>query len=298
MKFCFAALLFFLLPYLMLASNTISVGDYQVDANNEIKIEVFISNDSEFSAFQFDLKIPEHYSLNSNSVKLAGRENGHELSWELLNNSLLRVLSYSSTGNSFSGSDGSVLEFKLTAGVLPGTEVLALSNVIIAQNGANIINQISNGSLTLLAPSIKISPESIEFEKVPLSQQQSKTISIQNVGNLPLEVSKLSISTNNYTLDDSTGFVLNANSSINRTLYFFATTKGRKSGQITIQSNCPSNPKAIIQLVAQAYAVNELLLDNISGSTDQIVTLPIFINNNISNIFIPLFLIFIFIQSP
>jgi hypothetical protein len=261
------------------SANIISTGDYELAANATGTINISIANDVSFSAFQFDLVIPEHFTLDETSVVLAGRENGHILSREILEGNILRVIAYSETEEAFTDSSGAVVQFALTAGNKPGNYPLTLQNVIIASGGVNIMDQVNSGTLTLRAPEITLTPESIDFGEVPLLQQESRNITIQNTGNSTLNISGLEIPHPDYSLNDENGFVLAANSSVSRTVNFNATEKGIKTGKIKVYSDCPANPISEINVTTDAFAVNEIHLSSVAGRSGYAVTLPISINN-------------------
>ena len=205
------------------AANTISTGNYELNANASGTIYISINNDVPFSAFQFDFLIPEHFTLDEGSIALAGRENGHQFSWEIINGNILRAIAYSDNETSFTGSSGAVVEFNLTAGTIPGTYPLTLQNVIIAGGGVNILDQIVSGNIILRAPQIYVTPSSIDFGDVPLLQQSSQSVTIQNTGNSALTISSLSVSHSDYSINDVSGFTLNAGNSVSRTINFYAT---------------------------------------------------------------------------
>jgi hypothetical protein len=261
------------------SANTLSTGDYELEANATGTLTVSITNDVSFSAFQFDLVIPEHFTLDETSVMLAGRENEHDFSWEMLEGNVLRAIAYSETEESFTGSSGAVVQFDLAAGTKPGTYPLTLQNVIVAGGGTDILDQVNSGNIILRTPEVTLTPASIDFGDVPLLQQASRSITIQNTGNSLLTISSLTVSHPDYSLNDETGFTLNAGSSVSRTLYFYATEKGLKEGDVTVTSDCPAHPTSAVTFSTNAFAVNEIHLGTATGRSGYTVTLPISINN-------------------
>lgn len=270
---------FLLVSKFTFSENTISTGDYELAANDSGTISISITNDVSFSAFQFDLVIPEHFTLDESSVALAGREDGHDFSWELLSGNVLRVIAYSISETAFPGTSGPVVQFNVTAGTKPGTYPLVLQNVLVASGGENIVDEIVHGSLTLWAPEITLSPESIDFGDVPLLQPESRNITIQNTGNSWLTVNGLTVLHPDYSLSDETGFTLAAGNSVSRTVQFSATKKGLKEGEVTVTSDCPATPVSGIPVSTHAFAVNEIHLGTATGRSGYTVTLPISINN-------------------
>jgi hypothetical protein len=270
---------FLLLTKALNSANIISAGDYELTAGATATVEISITNDQAFTAFQFDAVIPDQFTLVNGTVELAGRENGHDFSWELLSGNVLRFIAWSISETAFSGTSGPVVRFSVTAGTKPGTYPLVLQNVLVASDGVNIVDEIVHGNLTLRAPEITLLPESIDFGEVPLLQQSQRSITIQNTGNSPLTVTRLEVTHPDYSLNDATGFVLAAGSSVSRTLTFYATEKGIKNGEVKVTSDCPANPVSSIALTTTAFAVNELRLGTATGRSGYFVTLPVSINN-------------------
>ncbi|MDX8339275.1 choice-of-anchor D domain-containing protein [Draconibacterium sp. IB214405] len=281
MKFKILTILLLLSGWCLSASATviISAGSYEVQANSTQTIQITVSNDVTFSAFQFDLIIPENFSLVDQSAQLAGRENGHDFSWELIDGNVLRCIAYSTTEAVFNGTSGAIVELELSSETKPGTYTLELQNALVASDGVDVLSSVNNGTIILRAPEITVSTTSIAFGEIPLLQESSRSFTIQNTGNSTLSVSGLSVSDADYTLSTTESFTLDAGNSLGRTVTFYATEKGLKEGEISITSDCPANPVKTIQLSTLAFAVNEIHLGAVSGRSGFTVTLPISINN-------------------
>ena len=133
------------------ASVVISTGSYEVAANSTQTVAISVTNDVAFSAFQFDLVIPDHFTLVDGSVQLAGRENGHDFSYELIESNVLRCIAYSTSETSFTGNSGAIVELQLNSGTKPGTYALEIQNALVASGGVDVLSSVSNGSIILRA---------------------------------------------------------------------------------------------------------------------------------------------------
>lgn len=261
------------------AAVVISAGSYEIQANSTETIQISVTNDVAFSAFQFDLILPDHFSLVDGSVQLAGRENGHDFSWELIDGSVLRCIGYSTSETAFSGTSGAIVELELSSETKPGTYTLELQNALIASDGVDVLSSVNNGTVILRATEITVSTTSINFGEIPLLHESSRSFTVQNTGNSTLSVSGLSVSHADYSLSSTGSFTLDAGNSVSRTVTFYATEKGLKESEISITSDCPANPVKTIQLSTLAFAVNEIHLGAVSGRSGYTVTFPISINN-------------------
>ena len=133
--------------------NYITVNDLTSQPAGTAFLEISIENFDAFTAFQFDLQLPENVSYIPASALLNPlRVLDHNLVVTDLGNNLLRVLAYSLSQSPFNGNDGVMLsvgiELNLTSPYSP-LPVL-LSNGILANSQAqNILWGMNNGFISV-----------------------------------------------------------------------------------------------------------------------------------------------------
>ena len=88
------------------AVNEIYIGFGQGESNSEITIPVTISNMEPFSAFQFDVTLPNDVIYSENSTVFSSRSQDHVITASIINTNTIRFVSYSGTNTNFTGNDG------------------------------------------------------------------------------------------------------------------------------------------------------------------------------------------------
>jgi len=263
------------------AQNIMKLGDVSVQAGQEATLTVSIDNALPFVAFQVDIPIPSGLTYVESSAFLDDtRKDGHTLSASIIAPNTLRLIGYSLTSLPFKGASGTVMSFKLKAGVLPGNYLLTLTNPIIGDaTSANIMTSSVNGTVKILSPHIQLSVASIDFSRVALLQTSDRSVTITNTGNQALNVTGITFTNPQFTAIGGSSFTLDQNGTKNITVRFTSTTKGTYKETMSVASNDPALPTAIDTLKAVAFAVNEIHAGNITALSGQTKTLDFTINN-------------------
>ena len=138
----------------MAYAQTISVKDVSVAKGGTGQVEVSIANPTNYTAFQFDLKLPAGVSVKENGAALKGTYEGdtRKLEWKLFNESTntYRFLSYD-MGNAALNADGNVvaaisIEVAETAetGDMTGGEML-----VVTSDGTGTATETATGKITV-----------------------------------------------------------------------------------------------------------------------------------------------------
>ena len=92
-----------------------------------------LSNESEMTAFQMDLVLPNGLSLDLNKTRLTGRCGNHQLQTKQLGNGKVRIICMSSDNTSISGKIGSVIDLWIKAEKgITGNQIVKLENIIFS----------------------------------------------------------------------------------------------------------------------------------------------------------------------
>ncbi len=122
------------------------------DPGNDILIEIEVSNDDEFVAFQVDVPLPEGFAYRPGSLALnPARKADHILQGAVLpGTNTLRTLAFSLTNSTFFGNSGTIFTFSLSTPDTPeATYPLNLVGAILADDtGANILTGTMNGYIS------------------------------------------------------------------------------------------------------------------------------------------------------
>ena len=138
----------------MAYAQSISVDDVNVVKGGTGQVEVSIANPTNYTAFQFDLKLPAGVSVKENGAALKGTYEGdtRKLEWKLFNESTntYRFLSYD-MGNAALNADGNVVaaitvEAAETAetGDMTGGEML-----VVTSDGTGTATETATGKITV-----------------------------------------------------------------------------------------------------------------------------------------------------
>lgn len=278
----FAVLSMLLITHLAMKADNVmeSIGG-MVGANELFTVEIEIINDDPFVAFQFDFPVPSGFTYVSGSALLnPTRSNGHILNETILPGNIVRIFAFSFSNNFFNGNSGNVVSFDIEAGTIPGNYPLLLTDAIIGnQNSQNILTGLINGNVTLLAPDIQLNVSVLNFGEVIIGNSASQNFTIYNYGNLILTIEQLSTNNPVFTIEGPLNFTIPAEGSINKTVWFNPTVKGTYNNQLTITSDDPDESVLNLQLIAIAYAVNELHTGNMFAFSGDQAALTFSINN-------------------
>lgn len=263
------------------AANVMSIQGGQVATGSAISVQVNISNNNPFTAFQLDIPLPEHLHFVAGSAQLsAARASGHSLSAQVINGNVLRIIAFSLSNTPFLGAAGPVMSFQLMAGTLPGNFILnPVSPIIAGTDGSNILTASNPGTVTILASNIQVAPNALNFGEIPLKTFAERSLVISNQGNQTLTVSAIRFDSPYFALQGTGTFSIDAGGSRQITVRFTPQVKGQFTSNLTINSNDPDAPVLAISLEAMAYAVNELHTGSMISFSGQNDILAFSINN-------------------
>jgi hypothetical protein len=112
---------------------------------------------------------------------------------------------------------------------------------------------------TLAAPSIEVTPLSIDFGFVTSGTKASKNVRIANVGSAPLTISKISMqekSSGAFIVPRLVDVVIEPGKSKELPVSFQPTTGSKHEGVIVIKSDDPNKPEVLVRLFGKVSAPN------------------------------------------
>ena len=113
--------------------NDVSVkgGEILPEVSKAFSLE--LSNESEMTAFQMDVVLPNGLSLDLSKTRLTGRCGNHQLQTKQLGNGKVRIICMSSDNTSISGKIGSVIDLWIKAEKgITGNQIVKLENIIFS----------------------------------------------------------------------------------------------------------------------------------------------------------------------
>ena len=281
MKIYLAIISFVLLATQPLSAiNDMILEGGSVEASDTITLHIKINNDDAFVAFQSDIVLPGAFQYIENSAILnAQRADDHLLSAQMIGQDTLRLFGYSTSNSAFLGNNGTVASFKLKAGTAPGNYSLDMSEALIGDaSSSNILTSQQTNLVTLLAPDITLSKDSLDFGEIPLQDSGSRQVTIQNTGNQTLEVTDINTSNPHYSADETT-FSIQPGAQHLLTVQYSATEEEDTVSILNILSNDPDEASREIKARVYAFAVNELHTGTFTAFSGDQATLSFSINN-------------------
>ncbi len=113
--------------------NDVSVKGGEISPEVSKAFSLELSNESEMTAFQMDVVLPNGLSLDLSKTRLTGRCGNHQLQIKQLGNGKVRIICMSSNNTSISGKIGSVIELWIKAEKgIAGNQIVKLENIIFS----------------------------------------------------------------------------------------------------------------------------------------------------------------------
>ena len=260
------------------AENKIMLSNAQGAAGTEITISVSMTNSDAVSALQLSIPLDDNLTFVANSQQKGSRLSDHVLSAGV-KDGVLNVMLYSTTMTAIKGNDGEVCNFKLLLGNNPGAISLTPSKTALTStNGGSLIVSVKSGTIETRGAKAQFDNSTINFGRVPINGSSIRSVWIKNVGNETLFISEISYSSSIFSTESTLPITINEGNTQWININCKPTISGPLNEEMTITSNgVPS--KNTILLTATPYSKNELKLGNVSGTTDEEVTIPVIINN-------------------
>ena len=142
-------------------------GEISPEVSKAFSLE--LSNESEMTAFQMDVVLPNGLSLDLSKTRLTGRCGNHQLQTKQLGNGKVRIICMSSDNTSISGKIGSVIDLWIKAEKgIAGNQIVKLENIIFSDVKARTYRMVPFSFVVdvkyVPATSVSISESNIQLE--------------------------------------------------------------------------------------------------------------------------------------
>ena len=260
-----------------LADNRLTLSEVSGTPGAEVSVSVTFTNTDSVSALQLTLPLGKHLRyVDGSCVLSAERSNGHTLTASQVDDEL-RIYIYSLSLSSLQGNTGELLSFRLLLGKEPADYALLPDAVLSDATGATISASIMAGQVTILAPKLQILTPEIDYGHIPIRATYPQSLSLQNVGNLPLIINDI-ITTDPLFTPETTTLTIAPRSIADIAIAYAPVTRGKTSAQLSVASDAINGVQRAI-LLADPFSVNELHVGAASGIADSLVTIPLTMNN-------------------
>lgn len=260
------------------ATNTITLTSAQGHPGEEVEIAVTLTNSDEVTALEILVPLNDMLRyVDGSAVLNAERSNGHTLTASAKDGNL-SICIYNFSLAPVKGTGGEICRFKVKLGKEPADYDLVPEVVMSDRSGTSLDCSVSKGVVTLLSPKIEIITPTLAYGRVPIRSSYTKTLTIRNSGNEPLEISEISLEGNDLSASPATCSI-GAGATKDIVVTYSPMQRGNVTKNVTITSNA-INPKAGKAVVtAQPFSVNELHVLRAEGISDEEVTVVLKMNN-------------------
>lgn len=260
------------------AVNTVTLTSVQGHPGDEVEVAVNLSNTDEVTALEILVPLTDMLRyVDGSAIFNAERSNGHTLTASAKDGKL-SICVYSLSLAPIKGTDGEICRFKVKLGKEPADYDLMPEVVLGDKDGNAVSCSVNKGVVTLLSPKIEITTPTLAYGRVPIRSSYTKTLTIHNAGNEPLEVSEIAFDGNDLSASPATCTIA-AGATKDIVVTYSPMQRGDVTKNVTITSNA-INPKAGKAVVtAQPYSVNELHVQRAEGISDEEVTVVLKMNN-------------------
>ena len=223
--------------------------------------------------------LDENLTLVDGSGLLGSRCSNHSLTVGV-KDGVLNVFIYSLSMTTIAGNTGEVACFKLKLGNQPATISLTPSKAVLTNAAGTTMEATSEaGSVTIRCAKAQYSTMEVDFGEVPIRDTYTRTVTVTNVGNADLAITGLNYSDNNiFSTTTELPLTVGAGASNDINITYKPVERGSINKTLKVECNSVSKLNTIT-LKAQPFAVNELHIQNVSGISDEEVTISMTMNN-------------------
>ncbi len=260
------------------ADNKVTLSTGMAVPGQEVTIEVNLANSDAVSALQLSIPLDENLTYVANSIQGTTRLSSHQVSAGVKDGEL-NIMVYSETMANISGNSGAIASFRLLLGDIPGNFALTPSKLLMTDSQKNpLTGSQENGSVTVSTARAQYDTQIITFGRVPIKGSNGRSLQISNIGNEKLTISGVTFADTEFSTSATFPIEVAAGSSTFMQIDCKPTKRGNLDSKMEVTCNGSSKQNTIL-LKAEPFAVNELHIDDVAGTSDEEVTINLRMNN-------------------
>ncbi len=260
---------------LAFADNSVTLSVSDGVPGDTVLVQVSISASDRIVAAEFSVPILDGltYVTESFNAQITGMNFS-----STFKGGVLKIYFYNTSLNDSQLANGTLFSFKVRLGQYPGVFRIQPSAILSDADGKPLHVKAIGSDIIIKAPQIVITPEKIDFGHVAIRSSYTKTFRIANTGTTPLNVFSITSSSKEVTISE-TSFVVQPDETKNLEITYSPTLPGHGDITLTIESDAAENNISILQIVSDAYSINELKVGNIIGESDSVISVDVVLDN-------------------
>jgi hypothetical protein len=265
----------------ILSQNLLSIGSKLVNVSTEFELAISLENTNEIAAVQFDMTYDSNAFELLTGHGLTNRASNHSFGINSISENKIRIIIYSTSNSNISGNSGVLFGLKLKSKSNPGDFPFTLSNLVFSsKSGTPVTSSTQNGTVKVLGSKMQILTNEVNFGKVLLNSNPVNYVTIQNTGNIALEITGYG-AINPFIVKDNFPIIIGENSQMTVALSLDTSTKHSSSKVLSFINNDADvlRNSQSVTLNATVYAVNEIHIGNGSGTINTEIEIPVYVNN-------------------
>lgn len=279
MKKIFLILFLAIAGFVAQAGNTVTVSQTEGHPGDVVMVAVNVQNTDIITGMQITIPLDKFLSYEAESASLTERADGLQVSANASDGELHIVVFGFGKDKQISAGDGTVVTFNLKLNWAPNVYPLTPKVLLSNADGNPIDCTTTDGSVTILTPQIATVEKVVDWERVAITRgPYTRSVTIQNTGTEPLHISNITFDNEDFSVAEPQFTIAAGDSKSLPIAYAPVQYAWSLTAHMTIESDA-INGKKEVTLTAIPYSVNELHLGEASGICDEIVEVPITVNN-------------------
>ena len=177
-----------------------------------------------------------------------------------MSNDTLTLYLFSFNNTAITGEEGNLMTFQLRLNGDGWYNLEPLNAVLTNPSGENMVSAVYSNYVKIQSPEMSVWPYPLSFDSVPITSRDTAICNIYNYGQAPLIVSKVTFLQEGFRVVTPLPVTLEQYNSIPLEVEFSPKVDGAVSTIMQIYSNDPNNRMKSVEVTAQVYEPNKLLL--------------------------------------
>lgn len=261
------------------AGNTVAVSQTEGHPGDVVTVAVNVQNTDIITGMQISIPLDKFLSYEAGSASLTERADGLQVSANASDGELHIVVFGFGKDKQIGAGDGTVVTFKLKLNWAPNVYPLTPKVLLSDADGNPLDCTTTDGSVTILTSQIATAEKVVDWGRVAITRgPYTRSVTIQNTGTEPLHISNITFDNEDFSVAEPQFTIAAGDSKSLPIAYAPVQYAWSLTAHMTIESDA-INGKKEVTLTAIPYSVNELHLGGASGICDEIVEVPITVNN-------------------